>query len=879
MRLAGDVEWLIGHFPGLTGTFDAVADPLQTLAQHLRSTSITSTVQFGIIADSVPYAGCYRVLPESGRPLIDCFYLRHGSVTPLGVADGDTLQPATPVFYIKHQTAPWGVILGAAPNFMADPREGRADQVNLASRCGLRVDAGHQAPFKLGGSKVHGGIEDRSCRTPTDSVHIGEFVKVTETGLLLSLDPYMAQLRVDAMTGLWLFYWDQLCRLAGYNFQRWTAGSVLESYDDESEHFWYHGVAPYLWEAMGRLQGPGALFKERSAQQVQKDTPEYTREEPDPDDVQEFHRLRMYRGYLGQGSKIQLACKPESAEKLLYSEETQIPGLYEAAVTLAGHAYTRTAAGWTVAKRPVIPIAKRMRPVQAASGDNPDNYKAAGEHGSGSEHKVAKEPQPQDGHTPSVRAASIMDLHAYVFNWESSHPFHYHEEDYFFPEESEIEWIDTNMVVPDYSQLKSQPYLDEPESVELEIDHRYGKQKFFKNYSYFTLLDDGGLVFGDGSGSEIRLVAGNIHLQCPGSIFLEGGVNVLSWAGRDIILRAKNSIDGSATDADVRFKAEHNMELLSGNDGGPWGTLIECRGQGPASNAQQGEDSQHAGVLLKAANAPIANWAREIYLRTGGGDVEDGIISLDAAAGQEDIITNSNFFERFAPGGCLDYFGSENNIQSANGWFPQGCGVTGPMCLTDGQIVSGTHIVDGWYLAVGGHIATEDAAAGNTEVAPLTGDALEAATAAIRQCDEFTQQTLPQIGEQIFNSVFTTGWYNYPQPGNDRVIEEAQFSFRNEQDYKTSAWFLYEARWAQLARQNGGPPDTWTEKPVTYQSQETWPFPGEKKLVGGDAYKQLDAELFNLKTQLSEDRGGSYEDPQYPSPSGQPLNGVYPIVG
>lgn len=879
MRLAGDVEWLVGHFSGITGTHEATADPLQTLAQHQRSTSIGSVPQFGMIADSVPYAGCYRVLPESGRPLIDCFLLSRGGATPIGVADADTLQPNTPVMYLRHQTAPFGVILGVVPNFMSDAREGRSDQINHASRCGIRVDAAHQAPFKLGGPKVHGGVEDRSSRAPTDSTHMGEFTKVTETGLLLALDSYMATMRVDAMTGLWLFYWDQLCRLGGYNFQRWTAGSVLEAYDDESEHFWYHGVAPYLWEAMGRLQGPGALFKERGAQEVQKDTPEYTRQEPDPDDVQEFHRFREYRGYIGQGSKVQIAGVPPSTEKLLYSEEVQFPGLLEEIRTLSGHHYTRVAGGWSAAKRPMIPLAKRMKLVQDTTGDNPDNYRAAGQHGSGVAHKVQKEPEIQDGHSPNVRAAGVMDLHAYVYNWESPHPFHYHEQDYFYPEESELEWITTNQAIPSYSQLASQPYLDEPESVELKIDHRYGSQKFFKNYSYFTLLDDGGALMGDGAGSEIRMVGGNIHIQCPGTIFMEAGVSIQGWAGRDIVQRAKGSVDISATTKDVRIKAEHNVEILSANDGGPWGTLIECRGQGPASNAQQGEDTNHAGVLLRAPHAQVVGWGREIYLRTGGGDVEEGIITLDASKGKEDIITNSNFFERFASGGCIDFFGNEGSIPAANSWFSQGCGVTGPMCLTEGQIVSGAHVIDGYYLAVGGHIATEEAGNGSIFVAPLTGDGLAAATAAVQQCNEFVKQTMPNIGNTIYNAVFSTGWYNYPMPGNDQVIEESQFSFRREDQYKTDSWFLFESRWAQMARQGGGSTETWTEKPVSYMGQETWPFPGKSKFTSGDAYKQLDTLLYDLAKQTSNDRGSLYESPKYGTPTGKSLNGNYPIIG
>ena len=879
MRLAGDMELQRSHMPGLMGSHEPVADPLQALAQHVKSLSIGCTVHFGIVVDCVPYARSYRVLPENGKPIIDCHMGLRGSCTPIGVADGDTLQPGTAVFYIRHQTTGPGTIIAVVPNFMEDPRQSRSDQVSLASRCGIRVDPAHQAGFKLSGEKYHGGIEDRSNRTPTDSTEIGEFVRVSETGSMFSLDPYMAQVRMDAYTGLWMFYWDQLTRLAGHNFQRWTAGSVLESYDDESEHLWYHGVGTYLWECLGQLQGPAAMLKERDAKTVQKDEPHYTREEPDPDNLQEFHRRRHYLGYLGQGDKLWVTAPPVQGDKQRYEDETKVVGLYEHNVGLDGFVFDRSATGIVIAKRPVIPVAKRVKLPIDKNGDNKDNYKAAGQFGSGTDHKVQIEPTIQGGQPGNIRAAGVQDLHAYLFNWKGAHAFHYHENDYYYPEEEEVEWIDTNQEVPSFSQLGSQQYLDPPTPTSVKIDHRYGAQEVFRNLSYLSLLPDGGVVLGCGFGSEIRMIGGNIHLQAAGDITFEAGRNVVGWGGRDVILRAKRSADITANENDVRIKAEHNVQILSANDEGPYGILLEAKGKGPQFNAKQGHEAQHAAIVLRAPKSPAVVWANDIYLRTGGGDVEEGIITLDAARGKQDIFLQGRYIERYADQGYLDFFGVEGNVTAANAWFQQGCGVNGPMCLTEGQIASGPSVIRGWYLASEGHIATEEAESAGFFVAPLDGDALESVNGAIDNCVSFVTGTLPEAGDEVWESVFNEFWYADNAPGNDTIIEDTRFAYRKQEDYKTQQWELYESRWAQMARTAGNAPSTWKENPVAWQGQDTYPYPGKEKFQEAKYY-QLDNNLFQAARQLSDSRAsGKYENPQYAEPQPQTLNDTYPVTG
>jgi len=58
---------------------------------------------------------------------------------------------------------------------------------------------------------------------------------VAETGLMLHMDPWWAHLRVDEETGLYLFYHDQLTRLAGHNMQIRSMLGEREELDDQNE--------------------------------------------------------------------------------------------------------------------------------------------------------------------------------------------------------------------------------------------------------------------------------------------------------------------------------------------------------------------------------------------------------------------------------------------------------------------------------------------------------------------------------------------------------------------------------------------------------------------------------------------------------------------
>jgi len=892
-RLAGDLERRLARAPGLDGSQELVSDPTQSLAQHKHSLSISGDVQWGVIVGCIPYTQTYRVAAENGATLIECTQLRDMPTTPLGVADGRTLQPGVSVYYVRHPTSPIGWIIGVEPIFMSDPRRAMGDMISQGSRAGLHVDSGLSFPFQMGPDGSHAGLGDWSGRTPVDSLAIGEFVKVSETGLMLHMDSYMAQFRVDEMTGLFMYYWDQLCRLAGANLQIWSGCGEWESYDDEGEHFYYQGVSGYPWEHRGQLGSPHDISQDNSADYVQFEAPQRARMEPGYDDYQPFHRMRHYGGYVGQGSKRMMVVPDTSSSELRYSIKNSSPCMFEENITFSGHAFTRSATGMTWAKRPAMSAPKRMKVHSDKTGDATEGdsegsqtYKPSGYYGQGDDtHKLKPQPEMAEGgeHPQFARAAGVLDLHANVFNWEATNAIHNHEKDYELDEEGDTK-VGTNQEIPHFNKLREELWgMDPPTPVDVKVDHRDGNTtKVYPNTSFFTLLDDGGIVIGDGYGGEIRMVGGNIYISCPGDIHMESGRNVMSWAGRDIIQRANKSVDITATENDVRVKAEGNLEILGANGGGNKGVIIESRSTGSDfTTTKRGHAANHPGIILRSPKSPIVNWGAGVYLRTGMGkatssaapevQVDPGDIVLDANEGDADVVIHAENVDSFIGTSFAMYYGDGGEIAASHTFLEQGSILAGQIMNTGPIISKGPHVCEGGIQVVGGHIATQD---GSPDVGALTSVALQNAIANITTTQN-TQNTQNTTGSNEYYSELQVPWYESNKAGNTEIIGQTLASLRHDDDYGTEHYILFESRWAQMAA--GKAPGTWTEESVKWRTEDTWPFPGSK--IDDEVYFTQPLELHDIEKGVSKDRGELYHEPTYGKPLKKKLNGNYPIVG
>ncbi len=882
--------------PGAFNQSRPVTDPQNQTSASLHSFDVTARIVFGIITDCTAIGNVYRVqLEKAKQPVVAIFGSRTTSAI-YGAREVTTLQPGSLVSCIWHEQLPYAQILTVLPPAGTASNLNQHSIIHGASRA--RVDEAHKRPFRMDSC---GYIPASLAGRPFDAITCGETGWITETGLKAFVDSFMALFGVDEGCQISFHYHDMLARLSAYQFQLWTSVRETESFNDQDESQDWTGYAMYPWENMG-LSARADPTIINSADDWQNKKPWYGKMEPVDDYLMPWHREREFHGYLGQGGKRCVIAPPieftddgdkgsqgktdtEQGDRAQYTSfaggggmpDAKHPGLYDHFITADGRACFQSAKGFSFVKRSAIMLPTRRRRPEEPDGDNPKNYKFSGTLGEGKEHKITGDIETSGEHSGFNRALGILDMHAYFFNYAGLHPFFYHAEDYKIYEESDAEWAEGKSgEVPDYGKLASEQYID-PEDYKKtwKIDHRYGEQKFYTLTCGFDMMDDGSILIADGYGASIRMVGGSIETAAPGDIWQKSGRNVNIWAGYDVAVRAKHSWDITATEADGRLKTEKNMMLLSGNDG-QGGTLIESRGFGPKFNFDEpGEQIEMGGVVIRSPKSPFVVWSNSIYLRTGGPEMTPGPIVLDAGKGEGPVSIYAQSQQNYLNNGVFWHFNTnEDSVDGPSAMITDSTVLMpGSMCVKGGIVADGSGIFNGIVAS------TEEFAAVTPVVGKLEGDGLQSVLEAVSQCKEVMEKTIPQdVGQKFLDAVLKPQFYESNKPGEDDVILKAEFSLRVQEDYKTENFKLYEDRWQQLGRLTGKANAKWHERPVLFQGQETYPYPGKESFQDGGNYIQQDLEIFDANQGRSKDRGSqpelssAYSSPKFGSPQSTSLN-------
>ena len=539
----------------------------------------------GFVGDPIAYTHFYKIRLSRQGGIIPACMATQTSHEVTGAHQLNTLLPGTMVVVMWAPHMPYGIIVGVVPQFMLSPTDAMGDRVVQGSRVGLQVDPYHNFAFSLA---MGGGVIDWSGGRPNDQITAGEWGAVTETGLMVFLDSFMAMMRIDEETGIFGFYDDQMLRVAGHNMEVRSSGYERTDDDDEWEFNIEEGAVPgYLWEGRGAFDRDAVINRAIPTETVQTTEPWYAENEPALDHQQAIRRYRKFMGYLGQGYKRTLFILPEpdSADRdesspglLQMSDEIRFPGVAEEQWGLDGLITQRSAKGVIISKRMMLPEPKRVKLEEDTSGDTSTNYKQDGVFGEGADHKVGDMGIPACTTTNMLQAAGFLDVYAHAFNWKGLHPFHYHALDYYLPNESDY-WFADLMAGgnPPFADCRS-PSLGmlAPSPIMLTVDERYGQVMYFPNNSYIALLDDGGIVIGDGYGAETRMVAGNHYRTAPNDIYDLSGKNSVTWAGRDFVARGNWNVQIAANKCNMFLKAQNKLLALA-NKGG---VLVESKATG-----------------------------------------------------------------------------------------------------------------------------------------------------------------------------------------------------------------------------------------------------------------------------------------------------------
>ena len=866
----------------VSGRHAPAEDPHCTGSASRHDLDAPTQLMQGRVVDAHPYAGCYKVQFERGGPTLPCVLAGGTSFLPMGASASTTLVVGSTVWAIRHPQTAHGVILAVEPSPGVDPTLSSSDFVHGASRTTPQVEGRHAAILQLPGA---GGFVDWSAGRPFDATGAGEWGAMAETGVRVHVDPAMAMLAADEATGFFAFYCDQTARVSGVNLQERSAAHEAEALDDQGEALVYRGATPYPWEHRGVIDPAKDPFRDLTALQAQVTEAHYAAVEPLKDDQQPFHRRLELGGYLGQGGRRMVLLPPKPADLPDGVNRYSIPGTggaaFEEQVTLDGRYLLRAAKGFSLEKAIAIPAPKRRVRPEADTGDTPANYRFAGVFGQGPAHVVPDGLAATDAAAPHLQqAAGAADTMAFVANWAGVHPIHYHAKDYDLPQPGKTPAGPAETPIP-FAHLATYQYLDRPEPVVIKVDHRLDKVNYFPNKSYLDFLDDGGVVIGDGFGAELRMVGGQVFITAPGDVWLKSGRNVNTWAGDDAVVRAKGSIDLSATNNDVRIKAKHHVQVLAGNDGVAGAVLIESRAPTSYDYSAPGEDAAAGGIHLKA-RGQVAAWAAGVYLRTGGGGLPAGPIVLDAGRGTGTITSYSDGFTRYLATSAVDYFGTESGVTAANLYAADSTRLgSGLVCNGPLNVLSGGAIVNGDVGIAAGHISTERAAQYQYKVGAFEG---AQAGEVRRGVDDGVAEAQAEVSSgTAAASAFAAYWYGPGAAGADATIKNAAFCWRTAKQCGTDQGFrLYEDRWQQAARLGGGAPAVWLEDSVVAPdpaADPSYPYPGKGPWVDDNGLVLQDLALFDPATGSAKDRDPSlYGTAKFKTPTPTPLDGHYGVI-
>lgn len=839
------------------------ADPNNRLHANINPASDSCRVLAGYVVSSLPVYNWYKVQLDQGG-YVACSLGSLSGHTKSSAKDISTLPPYSRVFVILSSLMDYGTIISSSYGRNPTSFAGVRDSISQASAHTMATEGFIDAAVSDPGLMVSPFTQ----HAPMDATGVGEWGCTTDNGTGVFCDPFMAFLRADENCGVWAFWHDQLLRLHGHNLQVRSPAFGMYSFNDEDELSVIKGYSPYLWEALGGLT-PGLLSTARTFDEVQTTSPEFGVYDLLDKKQTPFHRLLEFYGFLGQGFRKQLRLPPSSGTIYSIGSKTETSAVWEESLSLDGNYHMVSSQGLFLAHVPPFRALEQNKLPEDGTGDSRSSgYDPAG---NGST-QVIRTGKPNIANIEGTGSALLADDElAYGLRWRAGHPFHYHSADWEKDTQSNTE---AKSLV---SSLSNDQYLPKPEPTNLKVDHRETSADYHKTLSYVSVLRDGTVVIAGPAGEEIRMGGGSIEITCPGDIQLRPGRNMVVMSGRDSVIKAKGNVELSATDEDVRIKAERNMQLLAANSGFG-GMLIESRSEQQSFDyTKTGSEIETGGLVLKS-NSVLSCMGSDVYIRSGV-DGSNGSVIVDAAKGAGTVITTADTTLNYNKTAIVDYFGSPSDIKSFNQFSDKQTSLSGGIKAYDGvgATINGSVTAKSNLVALKGSIA-----AGNT-----TGYVAELATEDSKRNEAAFEEALQGNKDQVkqaskrYKSTFTDSLYSDNNIGNDQVLQTMTFSFRSSSQSRADGFKMFESRWAQRARALGDVTDVWQEKPVKANEVSTYPYPGAEAWLG-DNYTKVDSTLYTVQTDGKlgpKPSGVSYESNQENPISNVSPEGNYPVIG
>jgi len=762
-------------------------DPRGTRSAQGQSVTASATVLEGVIHYVIPGTYTYRVILDGDLGELVCGDMMNASFTR-SVRLSQVYAVGTRVLVLKHHGLLKGTIIGAPAREVLDYQY---EQPILASAIG-RFHIGNRGYVKnvVKNPDTGKGIPSYTHGRAVD-VCEGDFMisNMAEGGFFTS--PHETNVRQSHDCGVWMFSMDRLLRLVGRSVQEYSLAHERYTGLDEQETCAYEGTALLPWEALGYYARPDEVWKKQTGTEVVNGKG-VSFLEPKTENAEPFYRHQTFLGRLGQGFLREMRIPPKNIDTsepgmVHEPDDGEVPICVARQQVLAdGTMVHESMRAIHLVKHGNIRSFKRIRGIDDPRGDDrKDGYEFS---------------KPFES---AAQSASVTDQILAVVRGQGISGFRDHENDFLaIPNDQKA--FEKDVGLTGLSALHASNSVEEPPTQRLTVDGRVEKISYINGRATVSMLDNGDIVLRNAGGAELALRGSNIELSAPGDVRLQLGRSFITLAGDDIILRAKNSADLTATDNDVRIKAQRNLDMVGGM-GGRGRTLLENKASGLPNNqdvdGREGEEINGRGLILKAAQSTVEAFATRVYLRS----LEAGTIVLDADQGNGSVKIDSR----------TTRIHGANSVElgaAAEGGVPNVVAVTATRTISKGM------------LEVHGSIIAEGSISSDTGVS-------------VEPANNFSQPPESprrvQIEDRIRSFIdampkwFQDSYWAEERSGHETTIRNTTFSYRTTDQYGANRFQFETPYWMELYGDRVcSTLATWAEPVYKYQEitdQQPWP--------------------------------------------------------
>lgn len=755
-------------------------------------------VRVGTIIESCPHARAYLVqLPDRGPEWAIPADNGSGATNELGVTSFHTYAPGSVVICVT--TLDKTIVLAGIP--LAPESGNETAPLWLFGGSGVGICDGSYTPSLVGEGNT---IENSAVGTPADTL-VGDWGVSSPFGPIIIVSEFHAALGVSAACGVEAHVIDELLRLSGYNLDMDTSATGLEIRHNQAENRVLFGVVKFPQERLGVVEADGEPFKKGGAPWEPGSHKIEAKYEPTEPDQVPFFRWQEHSGFLGDLKRnfVAIPCKDVALAK--YSDDARYIGVLEEHYGADGGYHLRSARGIVLAKTIPFPVPEATQPIESPEADEEVEHED-------------QEDWDWESFEPEDRAGALVDYLAYRFNWFTRANYPAHEEDWRLREEADVAnelGMETAHATEEaLDKLRTAYRADPPKFTKLKVDSRTGELRYGQTSSYVELGDDGSIALGDTHGSQIIMANGHITITCPGDINLRPGRSSVTWAPKDIIQRAGSNVDISATDEDVRIKAEKDVAILAGNNEEKGGILLESRAPDTRFETDEaGTGTSGSGVTVKCLKSSFSVWSDQTHIET-----DSKPLSLNAAHGLQPVtIQASSVLETVDQTHTLLFRGPEDDSVRTVHIMSEGLVTFAEaMIHTENAVVTfGPGIYTTGNVACAGEVTS-----GSGVMGQLDGEEFEEQLEESRGGITAAKNGYMTADEQAREAIES----NPSHPANEEPKKKFGFSMRTDEQYGIGDDFtIVCSQWQRHV--SGG---EWEEKMVRspVDDTETYPHPG-----------------------------------------------------